>query len=203
MKKIGLFGGTFDPIHLGHLMLALELQEKCALSEVWFIPAKNPALRAETQSATPEERLEMVRLAIEGIPGFFLNEIEMKREGVSYTIDTLRELKKRHPEHQFFLLMGEDVALGFPKWKESLEILQEIPLVVGARSGFEMQKKILNLDFPLKIREAVMKGIYSTKLMDIEGKEIRKRLKERLYCGHLLPAKVLDYIYQNQLYFNA
>ncbi len=202
-KTIGLFGGTFDPIHFGHLNLAIELKEKCHLSEVWFIPASQPPLRAQMQSCTPQDRFKMTERAIEGIPGFSLCDLEMKRSGTSYTADTIKEIFEKHPGEDFALLLGEDSALSFPRWKDPLTIVNTLPLLVGCRHGIEMRKKIKNPLFPKEIRAAIQKGIIETRLMDIEGVEVRKRLKERLYCGHLLPSKVLDYIYENQLYFNS
>lgn len=200
-RTIGLFGGTFDPIHLGHLNLALELKEKCQLDEVWFIPALNPPLRPTDQLAKPSERLEMVKLAVQPISDFKVVALEFEREGLSYTIDTVKRILDTNKGDDFVLLLGEDSAMSLPRWKEALELVRLIPLCVGCRTKINLTKKIKNPLFPKEIRLAVQKGIVETAMMDIEGKMIRKRLKEKLYCGHLLPAKVLDFISENHIYY--
>jgi nicotinate-nucleotide adenylyltransferase len=189
-KKLGLFGGTFDPIHFGHLNLALELLEKEGLDEVLFCPARtSPFKKTHPPLASPEDRLAMVKLAIEGISAFRLSTLELARSGPSYTIDTLRAL--RAPDVQLYLLLSSDALEDFHLWKEADEILELSRPLIGARTGFLS---------PQKIPEALQKGIISTRALDISSTEVRDRLKKRLYCGHLLPAKVLDYIQKHHLY---
>lgn len=200
-KTIGLFGGTFDPIHLGHINLALELKEKCKLDEVWFIPALNPPLREAPPLATPLQRLQMVKLALEKIAGFKVCDLEFQREGLSYTIETIKKIIENNKHDDFFLLLGEDSALTLPRWKESHHLIALIGLCIGCRTEINLRKKIKNFLYPKEFRVAIQKGIVETSLMDIEGKMIRKRLKENLYCGHLLPVKVLDFIYENHIYY--
>jgi nicotinate-nucleotide adenylyltransferase len=195
LKRIGLFGGTFDPIHLGHINLAIALKERGELQEVWFILASCSPFRINERSFFGADRLKMVELAIEGIPGFKLLDLEMKRQGPSYTIDTIRELIALHPDKQFSLLLGEDAALGFPRWKEAEEIVSLVKILVGSRSNVDLLKKMEKDPlFSRKLAENIQKGMVQTPLFDIEGTNIRKRLEQKLYCGHLLPSKVLDYI---------
>lgn len=201
-RRIGLFGGTFDPIHLGHLHLALELKEKGGLEEVWCIPAATPPLREQEKLTPYTKRVEMTRLAVEGIPGFKVVEIEGEREGISYTIDTVNEIFEKFPDEEFVLLLGEDAALLLPSWKEGKKLVEKIPLLIGCRAKIDLKKRIEDPAFPPEIREAIRKAIREIPMMDIEGKIIRKRLKEKLYCNHLLPPKVLDYISENQLYYS-
>lgn len=197
---IGLLGGTFNPIHFGHLNLAIELKEKAELSEVWLIPAPVSPFRVEESMASIENRLNMVELAVSDIPGFRVLDIELHRPVPSYTIDTVRELVKNH--RNCVLLLGEDVALGLPKWKEAEDLAKLLPFLIGARREIELKNKLDSLRFPEAIEEAIRQGIIETSLMEISSTQIRKRLENHLYCGHLIPAKVLDYIYENQLYFN-
>lgn len=180
---IGIFGGTFDPIHLGHLNLAINLLEKCRLAKILFIPAFISPLRMGENPVAPQKRLEMVRLAVEGIPHFEVSDIEIRRGGPSYTVDTLRLLKKEFPD--IALLLGEDSLETFPRWKESDTIVREVPIRVGSR---RVTSKILH------------EGLIDIPLFDISATDLRDRLKKRLYCGHLIPPKVLDYIHENQLY---
>ncbi len=202
-KKIGLFGGTFDPIHCGHLNLVFELFEKKKLDQVWFIPAQINPLKTQSPPASIEQRLAMVQLAIQDIPAFHLKDLEKERPPPSYTIDTLRsfiaEEALSQTPHQFYLLMGEDSVPGFMQWHMPEEIVKLVPLLIGSRSGiwqYEMN------DFSLPIREALQEGLVETRLMDISGTDIRKRFAEGLYCGHLLPSPVLHYIQKHRIYLN-
>lgn len=196
---IGLFGGTFDPIHFGHIHLALELKERCGLKEVWFIPARLSPFRMEEAPFFGANRLEMCRLAIEGIEGFKLIDSEMQREGPSYTIDTIKELLQKYPNTRFALLLGFDAAMGFALWKEAEAIVDLVDIFVGSRDKSVVARALEKAPvFPKKIAKAIAQGIVEMPLMDIEGTTIRKRLKQNLYCGHLLPpkvlAKIVDYI---------
>lgn len=201
-KKIGVFGGTFDPIHFGHLNLALELSEKRGLDEVWFIPSKVNPFKQDTPPVPLEHRLAMVRLAIAPIPHFHCKDIEMDCEGISYMIDTLRALAAvdevgLHP-HNFFLLLGDDTVDEFANWKEAEEIIRLAPPLIGQRVGrppSSQSKKI-----PPAIQVALEQGFTPTRMMDISSTEIRHRLSQRLYCGHLVPASVLHYAEKQDLY---
>jgi len=200
-KKIGLFGGTFDPIHNGHLNLAFELLEKKNLDEIWFIPAQINPHKAHTNPTPIEYRLEMVRCAIRGISYFRSKDLEKERPPPSYTIETLRtfiaaQAKKTAP-HQFYLVMGEDSVPGFMRWHMSEEIVSLVPLLIGSRSGIWQHEMS---DFSLPVREAIQQGFTETRLMDISGTEIRNRFVRGLYCGHLLPPSVSKYIAKRHLY---
>lgn len=194
--KVGIFGGSFNPIHFGHINLAIELKEKGHLDEVWFVPAALSPFRLQEKMA--QGRMKMVELAIEDIEGFKALDIELKRAPPSYTIDTIKEIFKLFPDYEFFLIFGQDVALGFEEWKQSLDIINLIPLMVGSRKKIELA----NIK-SLEIKKAILKGLIETPLLDIESTVIRERLKNKKYCGHLVPSKVLDYIDGNELYFNA
>ncbi|MFK8051623.1 MAG: nicotinate-nucleotide adenylyltransferase [Woeseiaceae bacterium] len=132
---IGIFGGTFDPIHFGHLRSAFELLQGLDLSEVRFMPCGNPPHRAAPK-APAELRVAMVRSAIIEQPGFVLDEREVLREGLSYTVDTLRSLREDFPHHPMCLIVGMDAFLGLPKWYQWREILQLAHIVVAHRPGW-------------------------------------------------------------------
>lgn len=195
MKKIGLFGGTFNPIHLGHLNLAFELMEKGGLDEVWFIPTPSSPLRNEPNLVQASQRLKMVELATAGIPQFKVLDIELKRPLPVYTIDTVREIKELYPDKKFFLLLGKDTLSRFMEWREPEALIQEIPLLIGVRST----------DLPVfseVFAKALENGTIATTQFEVSSTQIRERIKKGLYIGHLVPGKVLDFIYVNQLYFN-
>lgn len=187
MKRIGLFGGSFDPPHLGHLTLAIELKEKGELDEVWVVPAHQSPFRVQS-GASAGHRLRMAKLAFEEIPGFKVWEGEIQRPPPSYTYETVQEILNRFPHNRYFLLLGEDAYKSFEMWKKVEEIQKGVEILVGARS--------------LQVADKERAAVLPTRYIDISATWVRERLKKRLYCGHLLPPKVLDYIYENQLYFN-
>lgn len=135
MSPIGIFGGTFDPIHYGHLRSAFEMMQVLRLSEVRFFPSGDPPHRGSTY-ATAQLRLEMVRAAISGQPGFVVDDREMRRDGPSYTIDTLISLRKEHPDASLGLIIGMDAFLGLTSWHRWDELLDLAHIVVAHRPGW-------------------------------------------------------------------
>lgn len=186
MKKIGFYGGTFDPIHFGHLFLALQLAEYHGLDEVLICPAFcSPFKENKVPRASPEHRLEMVRLAVEDIPYMRPLSWEVENQKTSYTIDTIRALPPAH----YHLLLSEESASSFMRWKEAEELARLAPPLIGCRGGGQSPH-----------HSFLEKGWTPTKSMEISSTEIRERLKNKLYCGHLIPAKALDYIQRYRLY---
>lgn len=195
--KIGLYGGSFDPLHFGHLNLAIELKEKRGLDEVWFCPAQiSPFKLHSAPNVDGKNRLIMLKSVLEEIPGFRVLDIEVQREGPSYTVDTLLELRSQFPEHEFYMLMGEDALPHFFQWHKAEEIATLAKLLIGTRTAKDFSK----VHGSPEIQAALKAGLTQTRMMDISSTEVRERLKKREYCGHLVPAKILAYIYQNRLY---
>lgn len=202
MKKIGLFGGTFDPIHNGHLNLAFEIMEKRRLDEIWFIPNQINPFKTKTPPTSLKDRMNMIQRAIQNIPQFFLKDFESFLPTPSYTIDTIKWIIARDQGDQdnkkaYYLLLGEDSIFDFHKWHLSEEIVALVPLLIASRSG----KIPFCLDHlsPV-IQQAVRKGITVTQMLDISSSLIRHRLKHSLYCQHLIDPQVFDYIQENHLY---
>jgi len=135
MKPIGVFGGTFDPVHYGHLRTAFEMLQALAFDEVRFIPCGDPPHRGETW-ATASQRFEMVRVAIAGQPGFLADDRELRRNGPSYTVDTLAELRVEFSDRSLGLILGMDAFLGLPRWHRWQEILDVAHIVVAHRPGW-------------------------------------------------------------------
>lgn len=200
--KIGIYGGTFNPIHFGHLNLAIEIKEKHHLDKILMIPAwKNP-LRVEEEIISAKHRLEMAKLAIEGIEGMEIIDWEAKRPEPSFTVDTVTFLKEKDLQkgdhNSYFLLVGADTIENFMNWKDPKKIIEIAPLLIGQRNGDAL---ITPTNAPEWLKSAMQKGITPIKIFEISATEIRDRLKKNLYCGHLVPQKVLDYIKHNHLYY--
>ena len=192
-KKMALFGGTFDPIHIGHLNLALRIMEQKGLDQVYFCLAHVSPTKGRTPPvAAANHRFNMLQLALEDIPNCDPYDVEIKRPPPSYTIDTVRELGG-----DLHLIVGEDTAYGFAEWKD-VDALFELALpLVGVRHGFDREK--LNL-LPEKLKLKVEEGMCIIPAMDSSSTEIRERLKKGLCCVPFIQGKVLDYIHQNTIY---
>lgn len=204
-KKIGIYGGSFDPIHHGHINLAVEMIEAHQLDEVQFCPSFINPNKIRGSAASANQRLDMLNLAIADEPKFRVLDLELCREGPSYTIDTLHELMasqagRPDPDH-FFLIIGDDAAQHFYRWRQPEEIVKLATLLVGRRSLSSACNDLKGSSAPLI--EAVHKGLTLTRILEISSSEIRKRLAKRQYCGHLVHSKVLDYIRLHHLYLTT
>lgn len=202
-KHVGIYGGSFDPIHFGHINLALEIMEHHELDEVWFCPAHCNPHKVGIETAAANHRLKMLEIALEDLPNFGIVPNELQREGISYTIDTLRELiaeEQNEPyPSQFYLILGDESVPGFFQWKDPKEIIKLAPPLIGRR--FLSPK--LDLEGDPVICEALHKGETPSRIMEISATEVRERVSKGLYIRHLVPAKVVDYIYQNHLYYKC
>lgn len=198
MSKIGILGGTFDPVHFGHIHLGLNLFEKHKLDEVWFVPTKINPLKTKFP-VVDAHRVAMLKLALHELPFFKINEIELQSEELLYTVNTLKKLKSLYPEHEFYLLLGDDAIQHFTKWKEPLEVVNLAAPLIGARNS-AILPDLSHL--PIEIADSFRAGWTDIPVLEISATNIRMRLNTKLYCGHLVPAKVLDYIAQHQLYYS-
>lgn len=196
MEKIGIFGGTFDPVHFGHLNLAFHLKEAHGLSEVWWIPAHINPLK-EKKPALGSHRLEMLKLAVHGIPEFKVLDFEVKKKEPSYTIETIRELKSQFPDKEFYLLLGDDILEEFMQWKDPLELLKLAKPLVYARKS--LKKPELSF-LPEEVRDIFRKGWTEGPVLEISSTQVRDLLRKKLFTDHLVPPEVLDYIEAGGLY---
>jgi nicotinate-nucleotide adenylyltransferase len=170
--------------------------EAHALDEILWIPAKLNPLKKQ-MPVEDHHRLRMIELALEGILFFKISDSELKRQGASYTIDTLRDLKMKKPKDQLYLLLGDDVIPHFMQWKEPEAIIGLATLLIGARDGSQLPD-ISHL--PDRIKKSFENGWTPIPILDISSTHLRKRLNDNLLCSHLMPAKVLDYIAAHHLY---
>ncbi len=193
-KKIGFFGGSFDPVHFGHINLALELLEKKALQQVFFCPAfVSPYKQNRPPKVSVEHRLKMLELALHDIKQFQIFDWEIKQQKISYTIDTLLKIKNMYPDADIYLLLSQDTLVSLTGWKDYRKILEIATVLVGFRDD---SKFIM----PAELKPVLKNSLIATRQLHISSTCIRERLKKKLYCGHLLDKQVLDYIYQHQLY---
>lgn len=198
MKKYGIFGGSFNPIHYGHLMICEYIKEEMGLDKVIFIPTGNPPHKDLELSA--KDRYEMVRLAISPNPDFEISDIETTRVKKSYTVDTIRELKKIYNEEKLYFLIGLDSLFQLKTWMKIGDLSQEIEFVVALRPGYldreEINKEIdfLRENFGTKI------NLIKTPLYEISSTDLRDRIREGKSLRYLIPKKVLDYIEESGFY---
>ena len=174
--RLGVFGGTFDPVHFGHLLLAEQCREQGRLDEVWFVPAPRPPQKPEHALTRFEQRVEMLALAIAGQPAFRIDELEKQRTGPSYTVDTLAELQRRHPSDELFLLVGSDTLADLPSWYEPQRVVQLASLLVMRRPNNEVMP-LEELRARLQLPEAMplRMEIVETPLIDISSRDLRRR----------------------------
>lgn len=207
---IGLFGGTFDPVHHGHLRAALEAKELLGLDDFRLLPAGTPPHRP-SPVAPAIHRLAMLRLAVAGHPGFSVDDREIRRAGLSYMVDTLREFRQESGEAPLMLLIGQDAANALDTWHEWRAIFELAHLVIMRRpesqeswSG-ELQQHVENrfVKRPARLREKAAGYVLPLEItqLAISSTDIRDRLSRGRSPGFLLPDRVLDYISQNRLYF--
>lgn len=190
MQRLGVLGGTFDPIHTGHVLLAQFATERLGLSRVLFIPAADPPHKGQCV-ASAEDRWAMVELAIEGFPTFAASRLELERPGKSYTVDTLRHLRQVHPEVQFYLIIGADNVAPFSTWHNPKGILELCTVVAGTRlspreeADPELERALVHIDTPV---------------VQFSSTQVRQRLSQGLPVRYLVPEKVEEYIRRQGLY---
>jgi nicotinate-nucleotide adenylyltransferase len=200
--RIGIFGGTFDPIHLGHLVLAEQCREQCRLDEVWFVPAALPPHKLDATISSAKARSEMIEFAIAGNSAFKLSNIELDRSGPSYTVTTLEELTASDSSRELFLLIGADSVRDLPTWREPKRIL-ELATIVAVNRGRTLVAEAetigtltqqLGFDASGRVQFVQMPGI------DISATDIRHRVASGLSTRYLVPRAVEMYLDENRLY---
>lgn len=198
MQRIGIFGGTFNPIHWGHVRLAQHYIQELQLDKLLIIPTKYPPHKVARDLAPSRHRLEMCRLAFEGIPNVEISNIEIQRPGRSYTVDTIRQLRKIYPEDKLFLIVGGDMFRSFNRWYCFDEILLNCTLCTAARERHELQE--LNRSKIILSQYSENLKILDMPVLELSSTEVREKLRDEEDCSALLPEKVLAYIQTNDLF---
>jgi nicotinate-nucleotide adenylyltransferase len=208
-SAIGILGGTFDPIHFGHLRTALEIYQALELAEVRLVPCYQPVHR-KFPTASPKDRLAMVRSAIENEPGLSVDDCEIRRQGPSYTIDTLQTLQKKTPGTPLCLIMGIDALLSFPSWHRWEEILQLVHLVIAHRPQYHvpqtgvvaqlLKQRLAHNTAELHECAAGKILFHPVTPLEISATDIRKQIAMGRSPRFLLPTSVYHYIEQHGVY---
>jgi nicotinate-nucleotide adenylyltransferase len=199
--RVGVFGGTFDPVHFGHLILAEQCREQGHLDEVWFVPAARPPHKLARTLTRFDQRAEMLALAVAGNPAFRVEELEKDRPGPSYTVDTLAELHRSHPDHEFFLLVGSDTLADMPHWRDPVRVLQLAGLMVMARPNNPLvpaEELRARLDLPKEM--PLVCEVAEVPLIDISSRDLRGRAAAGRSLRYFLPRAVESYIHDKRLY---
>ena len=195
--RLGIYGGTFDPIHYGHLLLAERCREELQLDEVWFIPAGSPPHKQGRVSTPAKARMAMVEFAVSGFPEFRVSRIELERVGPSYTVQTLEQVRASAPSREVFLLMGADSIAELVTWKDPARILELAQVVAVNRAGEKPDLSSLN-----ELMQQTGRTVRTIEMpaMGISASEIRTRVALKQSIRFLTPRPVEMYIRQNNLY---
>lgn len=197
--RLGLFGGTFDPVHLGHLILAEQCREQCRLDQVWFLPSGSPPHKPAVGISPGKHRIEMLELATAGHSAFVVSRLEIDRTGTTFTVDTLQQLRQEDPQRELYFLIGADSLADLPTWREPERIAQ-LAVIVAANRGdrplpdtHALRQQVGDL-IASRIQSATIPGI------DLSASDIRRRVREGNSIRFMVPRPVELYIAEHGLY---
>jgi len=201
VRRIGILGGSFDPVHYGHLLLAESCQEQCGLDEVWFVPAAMNPHKPAGSNASDKQRVEMLRLALAGHSRFGILEMELERGGPSFTVDTLELLHEQFVDHEFFLLLGADSLADLPAWKDPQRICELAVLSVVRRLGCASVDVgvLAEIVTPEQLQQIRMSEVEMPS-MELTSTGIRKRVRDSKSIRFRTPRAVEIYIETTGLY---
>ncbi len=186
--RIGIMGGTFDPIHIGHLIAASEVHRALKLDQVLFIPAGQPWQKADYEVSPSADRLAMVELAVAHDDRFATSDIEIRREGATYAVDTIEQLRAENPDHEFFWIVGDDVLVRIPTWHDWKKFIEQVTVVAVNRAGSE------NLDVLFEYERIEMPEVR------VSATALRERFAHGDDCQYLVPDAVAEYVHAHGLY---
>jgi len=195
-KKIGMFGGTFNPPHVGHLLIGRNVMKEFNLNKIIFIPAYIPPHKQTNSVIDAKHRLKMVELMIENEPGFLVSDFEIKKQEVSYTIDTMRYFISEFPDKEFYFIVGSDNFYYIETWKDYKNLLNIMNFIIYLRRNFTKEKILEKYKGIINDRIFWSKSDY----IDVSSSEIRTRIKNGENCIEDVGEKVWDYILKNKLY---
>lgn len=199
LSRVGILGGTFDPIHSGHVEIALHARDQARLDRVIFVPASQPRLKPGEPSASAEQRLAMVQLAVDGLAGLEVSDVELRRAGPTQTVETLREMRSSlDPDDELFFILGLDVLARFEEWVKPAQVVELARLLAVSRpgySGFDWERFYANNPYACGRVDCI-----DTTTIDISASELRARVAGGLPVRGLVPEPVEHYIRDHGLY---
>lgn len=199
--RIGVFGGTFNPTHLGHLILAQDAMEAFELTKVLFVPCAQPPHKDASRLAPAAHRAAMLAMAIAGNPDFEFCDVEIRRGGTNYSIDTVRHLQTIYPRHELFFIIGSDSLKELHLWKEIPELLGLCKFITLVRPGFAAGKSDIDaIKLQPTLRSRLAQNIVTAHQIDISSSDIRHRAAEGMSIRYLVPNSVESYIAEHNLY---
>lgn len=196
MNRLGLYGGTFDPVHLGHLLVARAAIEELALDRLYFIPASQSPFKPGVTPTPGDQRLRMLRLALAGVTGVEVDDFELRRGGISYSIDTAREYQARHPGKRLYWLIGADHVDSLPRWRDARSLAELVEFVAIPRPRAEPARLPAGSALPVEFRIHQLRGFP----LAVSSSEIRRRAAAGLPLEPLVPSAVAEVIRAERLY---
>ena len=200
MARIGIMGGTFDPIHNGHLQLGRQAKEEYALDQVWFMPSGQPPHKKDHKITDAKIRLEMVRLALEGQDVLMLSDFELRRPGNTYTAQTLSLLREEYPEDQFYFIIGADSLYDIEKWYHPEAVMAQAVLLVASRDWDKKHPTLEGQISHLSEKYGAKINILHCSKVHVSSEEIRRMVSQGKPLEGLLPERVVEYVKQHHLY---
>jgi len=200
--RIAIYGGTFDPIHIGHLIIAEFIRECLKLDKIVFVPSGNPPHKKQQHVTDENIRYKMVEEAVKGNPGFTVSDIEMGKNTYTYTYLTLQQLKEKYRDVDIYFIIGADTVLDLLNWKEYEKVFRLCRFLAAARPGFDISE-VKRMIRKLEDQYGADITIIETPLIDISSTNIRKRVAEGKSIRYLVPDAVEEFIYKNNLYRNG
>ncbi len=197
-RRIGVMGGSFDPVHNGHLQTARTAADRCGLEQVLWIPGATPPHKQDARLADAADRLAMLRLATAPEPRFEVSTLELDRGGVSFTIDTILALRRGHPDWDPWLIVGMDSLRDLPSWHRAAELLELCTVVTVGRPGVPTPRTLPGLTPAQNAR--VLSHLLTDRVLDVSSTDIRSRIAQRRSIRYLVPDEVEAYIRAHQLY---
>jgi nicotinate-nucleotide adenylyltransferase len=200
VEKIGILGGTFNPVHTGHLLLAHTVRETCGLTRVLLMPCHNPPHKHLTDLAPAADRLAMVRLAVADDPELGVCTLELERGGVSYAVETMTAFRLRYPEIEPHFIIGMDSLRELHLWRRVRDLLAICPFIVVDRPGIDRPVRAAELPLPAPWPERLLSGVIRGRLCEVSSREIRGRVAENRTIRYLVTPTVEQYIRRKGLY---
>lgn len=200
-NRIGIFGGTFNPVHCGHLIIAQEIALEKKLDQIRFVPNARPPHKANSGLIDASHRFEMLKCAIRDNTLFAVDDYEMQHDGYAYTIDTMSHFKKIFENPELYFIIGADSLLELHQWKDAGQLVEQFSFIIAQRHGAKLNSSVFDkLPFDKPLRDKLQNSVVETPVIEIASSGIRTRISQGIPIRYLVPEPVREYIEQNNLY---